>query len=84
MTNIRFLYILLISNFIHYASECSRIQSLTINRFSKCPNDEKNSAHFNGFITKITENAYVINGNFTVTQIVTNPFTVSTVHICIL
>lgn len=58
--------------------ECFGLQpnSLTINRYSNCPDDEKNSAHFEGTIIKTGRNKFTIDSNFTVTEVMKDPIKV--------
>lgn len=45
----------------------------TLISFTGCPNDEKNSVHFNPNITQISRNKYLINGIFTFKEYVETP-----------
>lgn len=51
-------------------------RTISLDNFSKCPNDEKNAVHFDGVITKITRNKYSVNGEFKFTDNAMGPIEV--------
>lgn len=52
-------------------------KTIIFNRFSACSDDERNPIRFNGTIRNMTNNKLVIDGNITVTEILSNPMEVN-------
>lgn len=51
-------------------------RTITLDSFSACPQDEKNSIHFDGVIRKTTRNKYSVNGEFKFTDNAMGPIEV--------
>lgn len=52
------------------------VKTITLNRHSGCPQDEKNTMHFNVTFTNIARNKYTVNGEITINEKIAGPIEV--------
>lgn len=52
------------------------VKTITLNRHSGCPQDEKNIIHFNGSFKTIARNKYTVNGEITIKEKIVAPIEV--------
>lgn len=57
------------------------VKTITLNRHSGCPQDEKNIMHFNGNFKNIARNKYTVNGEITIKEKIIGPIEVRTFNI---
>lgn len=53
-----------------------QIRTITLDGFSQCAQDEKNTIRFSGTVDKIARNKYAVNGEFIIKGIVRGPIEV--------